>query len=261
MLFRDNFHISFGSIKSFVGTLLLGGVFVYVGSNFLWSSSKLIKFLRFWKLSRVEIIAPSSYPAYVENSTTVKNIERQICSGPGVIVFWGPPDSGKSSYAIRTCNALLKCGKIGGLVGINDKAFSDDIAWLNNAMGQKIMQENDKFSSVIPRENASYFERFFAFLLRRNKRVVILFDQFDNLLDHATKHSLLKFVKRLAEDSVKYDAYSVLLCVTNPTLAREILDVNGGKKIKSLQHPLDLKWGQDEILKYFGSSSPNDGVL
>lgn len=245
MLFRNNFNISFGSIKSFVGTpstwwYLLGGVFVYVGSNFLWSS-KWIKFLRFWKLSRVELIVPSSYPAYLENSTTVKNIERQICLGPGVIVFWGPPNSGKSSCAIRTCNALLKCGKIGGVVSIDNRTFSDDIVWLNNAMGEKIMQENDKFSSIIPLEKSSYLERFFAFLLRRNKRVVILFDQFDNLLDHSTKNSLLMFVKRLAEDSVKYDAYSVLLCVTNPILAREILDINGGKKIKSLQHSLDLK--------------------
>jgi hypothetical protein len=115
------------------------------------------------------------------------------------------------------------------------------------------MEGNNKLSSLIPfhdLEQVSYVEYFLSLILRRNQRVVILFDQFDNLVNQSSKPALLKFLTRLAEDSVKYDSYSVLLCVTDPMLAKEILDVNGHCKVRLLQTPHALKWGSHEISQY-----------
>ncbi len=57
---------------------------------------------------------------------------------------------------------------------------------------------------------------------------------------------------------MKHDAYNVLLCVIDPILADDILKLNGGQKIRLLQTPRALQWGDHEILKYFGSNPRNE---
>ena len=254
-----------GSIASTAWKSGINLAFVAVGGGLLYYFNyplikKLLKFRQFSGLSGKKLIVPAVFPIYVENPRTVGNIDKQIEVGPGVIVFWGPPDSGKTSYAIRTCNKLLQEGKIGGVIKINDSTFAEysgdgGVHWLNTAFGvDNLLLPNEKISDLIPScepSTASYFERFLSYFFRRNKRVVILFDQFDNVCEHSNSNAVLTFIKRLAEDSVLCNSYNVLLCVTNPKLAKEILQLNGGKKIRLLQKPRELQWGKDELTKYF----------
>ena len=194
-----------------------------------------------------------------ENPTTIDNISKQIQSGPGVVVFWGPPDSGKPSYAVRVCNKLLEENKIGGVVQVSDSTFEEvkgdgGVGWINTALNaDNLMGLNERISSLIPCNGPddSLYEQFMSFVFRRNKRVVILFNQFDNVCEHSSIKMVLTFIKRLAEDSVKHDSYTVFLCVTNPLIARDILNLNGGEKFRLLQKPRDLKWGDNELTKYF----------
>ena len=105
-----------GSIASTAWKSGINLAFVAVGGGLLYYFNyplikKLLKFRQFSGLSGKKLIVPAVFPIYVENPRTVGNIDKQIEVGPGVIVFWGPPDSGKSSYAIQTCNKFFQEGK------------------------------------------------------------------------------------------------------------------------------------------------------
>jgi hypothetical protein len=247
------------SAKSLAALAIGGGILYFLKERPEWRKFQQLR--RFAGLYGKQVREPAVFPVYVENRRTVENICTQIQNGPGVLVFWGPPDSGKTSYAIRTCNKLLLEKKIGGLVQINDSTFAEvegdgGAQWINTALGvSDLMGRNEKMSSLLTPCNArsdSLGERCLSYVFQRSKRVVILFDQFDNVCEHSNLDAVLKFIKRLAEDSVKHNSYCVLLCVTNPSLAYEILKLNGGKKIRLLQRPRDLQWGDSELSEYFG---------
>jgi len=251
----------------YMAVLAVGGGVLY-HLNLFSTLRKFLKFRRFARLYNDRLKTPAVFPVYVENPRTIGNIYTQIQNGPGVLVLWGPPDSGKSSYAIRACNELLLKTKIGGLVQVNDSTFAEvggdgGVQWINTALGvDNLMDCNDKISSVIPcnEPDDSWYDQILSLYFRRGKRVVILFDQFDNVCEHSNLTSVLKFIKRLAEDSVKHNSYCVLLCVTNPHLAKDILSLNGGKKIRLLQKPRDLQWTDSEISKYFAGISYSEKV-
>jgi hypothetical protein len=235
------------------------GVSVYVVWRFFFNS-KYGKFVRFALLTRYKLTEPAAYPIYVPHVKTIQNIQDQLLATvPGVVVLWGPPGSGKSSYAIRTCNSLLKTGKIGGIIKFNAKSFFEKDSdgghtWIHAAMNVEILNPMDNISSLIPcnLENSSYVDFSLSYLLRRHQRVVLLFDQFDNLATHGDKEALLLFITRLAEDSVLHNSYIVFLCIKEPSLAASILNLNGRSKIRLIQPPRDLKWGEDEIAQFFG---------
>lgn len=254
------------SVK-YVAVLVVGvGACYFLKERPEWRKFQQLR--RFAKLYGNQVREPAVFPVYVENRRTVENICTQIQNSPGVIVFWGPHDSGKTSYATRTCNKLLLEKKIGGLVQINDSTFAEvegdgGAQWINTALGANdLMGRNEKISSLIPcNENYDSFgERCLSYLFRHGKRVVILFDQFDHVCEHSNLLAVLKFVKQLAEDSVKHNSYCVLLCVTNPSLAGQILTLNGGKKLRLLQAPRDLQWRDRELSDYFGGEPYSEAV-
>lgn len=225
-----------------IGVLVVGGGILYYFN--MYSTLQTFRhYQQFATLYRKKLSNPAVFPVYVENPRTLGNISTQIQSGPGVLVLWGPPDSGKSSYAIRSCNKLLSNNEIGGVVKVNDSTFSEvdgdgGVRWFNTALGiDNLIKKNQKLSSIIPcnEPDDSWCDKILSYYFRRGKRVVILFDQFDNVLQHSNSESVLKFVKRLAEDSYNFNSYCVLLCVTNPKLAENIVNLNGRKKIRLLQ--------------------------
>ena len=80
---------------------------------------------------------------------------------------------------------------------------------------------------------------------------MILFDQFDNCIQHSNKENIKILIRQLAENSVECDSYVVIICINNIALANEILSLNGGKKIRLLQKPSDGKWTEAMINQYF----------
>jgi AAA+ ATPase superfamily predicted ATPase len=137
--------------------------------RFLWcsvSNSKLYMQYKWSRIVKQKLIPPHVYPVYVPKSKTLEKLEKEIRRGLGVIVFWGPPDSGKSSYAIRSCNKMLEENKIGGLVQVHGSIFvnhSDNGAsWLNDVIkGMPKLERNDTFSSLFPNkiDGASRLEK------------------------------------------------------------------------------------------------------
>ena len=257
----DFLSLNASRMAAVIPVCLVGAGFVYIAKRW-YLTSKLRRFNVFSGLYRSKLKVPAVYPVYVENRRTVENLSKELSQGPGVLVLWGPPDSGKSTYTIRTCNQLLVDGKIGGLIQLNDSTFAEcdsdgGVHWLNTALGHELLRKNEKMSALIPSNGPddSLYERIMSYFFRRNKRVVILLDQFDNVCEHSDMEKLFTFIKRLAEDSVKHDSYCVLLCITELSIARRVLALNGGKKIRLLQRPQDLKWGEEELEGYFGNTS------
>jgi hypothetical protein len=240
--------------------LLVGGGVLVVRR--LVISSRWYFLYNFSSRTKNKLIPPNCYPTYVEKISTIQNLRKEINNGLGVIVFWGPPDSGKSSYAIRCCNEMLENNELGGIIQVHGSTFVDEhdngAKWLNHALNlNNILKSNNYISNLFPYkgEGASFVDKLLSYWLYHNKRVVFLVDQFDRFCEHSNIDSVCRFIRTVAEDAVKFDTYCVLLCVSDKDTAAQILGLNDGRKIRLLQQPNELKWGEEEISQYFNKAN------
>jgi hypothetical protein len=236
----------------------LGTIFRYtLGFSALgilyWSLEPIVSnfaFVRQWRLNWVlekNLQESSSYPVYVEHKKTINNIMNEVMTGMGVLVLWGPPDSGKTSYAIKALNQLSKEGKIRGVLKIMDEKFKDGIDgegidWFNKVVGLKkpIFHSAEKISKIISKSWVDWICSMVG-RVTKGSQVVLFFDQFDNCIDSLSNiEPLLRFLKKTAEDACKHANYCVVVCVTDPHLAEKICNLNGKRKVRLIQMPEEL---------------------
>jgi hypothetical protein len=111
-------------------------------------------------------------------------------------------------------------GKIGGVLEVTGEgtpfAHKSLFPWLKSRLG-------------VPETYPAFFLGELISRDEKDKPVVIVFDQFDHLMAHDNCSS---FVTSMAENSVKEKSYTVLLVLTQRTLYQNILNWNGGQKIR-----------------------------
>mmetsp|Transcript_6859 Transcript_6859/g.10301 ORF Transcript_6859/g.10301 Transcript_6859/m.10301 type:complete len:313 (+) Transcript_6859:198-1136(+) len=170
----------------------------------------------------------------------------------GVRVLWGPHGCGKTTYTIHQCNELVKEGTLEGVVLMNEcrnneTAHTSD--WLNECLGHDILSKGNPLSSLFPHQPP--------------KHTVFIFDQFDNLYRKCQNKELLRVaIKSLAEDGEKHDSFLVVLCISDPDIAAEMLLLNGGRKIRLLDHePERMKWTESEVLEFLSDKALTDDQI
>ena len=181
---------------------------------------------------------------FVPHQSAVEQLKIKLMNKRGgVYLVAGPPGSGKSTYLMKAVEAAkAECGaslkfmyfSVGESLGLLSQ-FG-----LHNRMG-------------IPRDRPLY-----KYL---SVGTVIIIDQLDMniLLDEKTR----SYIRGLATDSRNSKRYSVMMCVSNYCVYREILDLNGQEKISAVfPNPLSLQWSESQmtlfISKTLGCWTPED---
>lgn len=167
----------------------------------------------------------------------------------GVRVLWGPPGCGKSTYTTHQCNELVKDSTLAGIVLLNECKNNKTVHtsdWLNECLGHNILSIGNPMSSLFPHHPP--------------KHTVFIFDQFDNLYRKCQNKELLRItIKSLAEDGEKHDSFLVVLCISDPEIAADMLLLNGGRKIRLLYHePKRMKWTKAEVLDFLSDKVLSD---
>lgn len=80
---------------------------------------------------------------------------------------------------------------------------------------------------------------------------VLIMDQMESITVTPELRGLLL---ELAVDSTMTKYYKVIIAVSNKLMAKEILKLNGGEKIRLLCKPADLMWGDDCVADYIRKS-------
>lgn len=196
-------------------------------------------FLTFISHSKLDV--PTQYRKSIPHEYTQrvisKNLDKKFgdnVSG-GVRICWCPPKCGKVPYIITECNRLKNDGTLAGVVLLREcmNNKSDTSTWLNKCIGHDVLSIGSPLSTL--------------FSHQPKKHTVFLFDNFDNIYRKCQDKQALKVaIKHLAEDGEKYDSFIVVLCISDPEIAAEILRLNGGKKIRLLD---EMKWSKENILK------------
>lgn len=189
---------------------------------------------------------PTQYRKFIPHEHTQmaisSNLDKKIganVSG-GVRILWGPPGCGKSTYTITECNRLKEDGTLAGLVLLREcmNNESETSTWLNKCIGHDVLSLGSPLSKL--------------FSHQPKKHTVFLFDQFDIIYRKCQDKQALKVaIKHLAEDGEKHDSFIVVLCISDPEIAAEMLRLNGGKKIRLIDHsPDEMKWSEEEVLEF-----------
>ena len=79
---------------------------------------------------------------------------------------------------------------------------------------------------------------------------MIVFDQVDNGPGRLNELSR-EYIVHLATDSRNSKVFSVIICVSNPETFQEILQLNGGDKIKSIfPYMGTMKWNYNQMEQF-----------
>lgn len=189
---------------------------------------------------------PTQYSKFIPHQHTLDTLSKNLDKGVGnnvsggVRILWGPPGCGKSTYTISVCNSLVYEKKINGVVLVNGNRnnIDDTALWLNKCLGYDILSEGNMLSALFPHQPP--------------KHTIFIFDQFDNLYRKCQNKDMLRVaIKSLAEDGEKHDSYIVVLCISDPNIAAEMLLLNGGQKIRLIDHsPVNMKWTKEEVVEF-----------
>lgn len=200
----------------------------------------------------VELFQLHPTNSYVAHEKFLGDIRENIFDElKGVKVVWAPPGYGKSTYLKRVCADLQR----------------DELIY-----GAKIMSHFRKHKDMplietlaigigFPPDIAPRFHTLSEIMHdKTDLPIVIVFDQFDHLMAQELDHAK-SFVVSLAEDSLQSKKYTVLLNVTEPKFAREILNWNGGQKISLFQDNVErleeYKWGVEHHNQLWRLSAEN----
>jgi hypothetical protein len=197
-------------------------------------------------ISQSMLNLPTEYTKFIPHEHTQRaiysHLDKKIgdnVSG-GVRILWGPPGCGKSTYTITECNRLKEDGTLAGVVLLRECMNNEceTSTWLNKCIGHDVLSLGSPLSTL--------------FSHQPKKHTVFLFDQFDNIYRKCQDKQALKVaIKHLAEDGEKHDSFIVVLCISDPEIAAEMLRLNGGKKIRLIDHsPNEMKWSEEEVLDY-----------
>ena len=186
---------------------------------------------------------------YTENRNFVEAVQKSILDPLcGIKVLWTPSGYGKSTYVRAVCSELQKQKKITGVIVLDAEGVKPSptlTAWLASKIGAPKAHLTSWFnhiSDLLP-------DRF------DEKPVLIVIDQFDHL-HYANK--VQSFVVSMAENSVLTKKYVVLLVVSNPDFASQILSWNGGEKIHSVDKDvLSFKWKEEHFEELWKAVASN----
>ena len=161
----------------------------------------------------------------------------------GVYLIAGPPGAGKSTYLLRAVEAVkAECG-----ASLKFMYFGvDKTVGLLSEFGL-----HDRIGIPRNRPLSKYL----------SEGTVIIIDHLDmnSLLDEKTR----SYIRGLATDSRNSRKSSVIMCVSNYDVYKEILWLNGGEKISAVfPDPLSLQWSEAQITlfvsKTLGFWTPED---
>lgn len=209
---------------------------------FMWKPFKQLYFSTLISQKKLDI--PTQYSVFIPHKYTMDSISDTLSTGDnvsgGVRILYGEPGCGKSTYTISECNRLVEKGVLAGLVLCNECRNNDTETsdWLNKCIGYEILSYGNPLSTL--------------FSHQPEKHTVFLFDQFDNLYRKCQDKEMLRVaIKSLAEDGEKHNSYIVVLCISDPAIAADMLLLNGGKKIRLIvDKPDQMRWSEAEVLKF-----------
>lgn len=237
----------------------MGGVMLSVGlicpavlkSDYV----KQVYFSTFISQSMLDI--PTQYTKFIPHEHTQRaissNLDKNIgdnVSG-GVRILWGPPGCGKSTYTSTECNRLKKDGIVAGVVLLREcmNNESETSTWLNKCIGHDVLSMGSPLSKL--------------FSHQPKKHTVFLFNQFDRIYRKCQNKQALKVaITHLAEDGEKHNSFIVVLCISDPEIAAEMLRLNGGQKIRLIdQSPDEMKWSEKEVRHFVSEKNLTDDQI
>lgn len=140
----------------------------------------------------------------------------------GAHVFTAPPGSGKTTYLRNYCNEFIKSGGYVKLFG--GELYSREI------FEQTFGDSNHNLFDLLP------------------KKSVIVLDQ----LEHNGKLSeeIKGLIRYLALESRRTAECNIILSMSDPQIAQEVLNLNGNDKIKQWGSSSDFEWSSEEVKEF-----------
>lgn len=171
---------------------------------------------------------------YIDNNPLQNDIKNSLLNDMrGVKVLCTPEGTGKTTAIKKVCRDIYRDGCVSGTIYIkctqNMLNFSNPRLWLSKYTGCQNIYKN-----------LSYY------INDSKKPLVLVFDDIDFEYTHPNFDIL---ISSLAHDSVLSKKYVVLISTSHPYLARRILNLNCGSKIKAVGIPSLYKWGENTLLE------------
>jgi hypothetical protein len=199
----------------------------------------------------------------VENTALQSAIEAALVNRLCALhVLYAPQDAGKTYATVRAVRRLQDERKIGGeLLKTDVCVYSTNVAHSIGALliedASTVNRFNDLhlwLKSTLRLSPALGCEKLWELLPQRvgddHKPVVLVLDQFNDAASHRHVNS---FITSLAAGCVKHKNLVVLVVVNNKPFHERILQMNGGRKIMSVQthNSSSLKWSREQLSVLF----------
>ena len=212
---------------------------------------------------------PKMYPEYVPHDDMISSIEYSCTSDGGVQILWGISGGGKSTYLKEALRNLVNEKKINGCIFVeplnihfNNNDNDGGSKFLNALIKDPdLLPPNEIFSHFLDRTLYSVgwqgyllrWKGFWASPYDRNKKTVLVFDQFDNNIPKSEEqnHFLNSWLKNLAEQSNKTDNLVVLIATTDEHLALRLINLNNRVKFKLVDHCKTFQWTSSQVSAFF----------
>lgn len=221
-----------------------------------------------------ELPVPKMYPLYVEQEQFCRNIKAAIDrEDGGIALVWGPPGNGKSTYIVDAIRSF-RCHLVIHADQAHIKAFPDNDddcgKWLNSILDtEELLEPDESFAALINKTfyhpdwwirlfYRTLWNKLFPTSLNQNLEnpVILYIDQFENCFSTKNAEYIKRCFKKLAEESVRYKRFIVILALKDPVVAREMYNINGGVKVFHITDDANNhKWSEKEVRQFFDGAS------
>lgn len=152
----------------------------------------------------------------------------------GVWIFGAPAGSGKATYLARQIDKFRSNYPHRKIVVFPDGISVIKDKKINDLLG---IPENEPLSRYLPHGT------------------IIILGHFD--ITESSLREAKENICELATDSRNSKKYSIIISVSNPKTMIDLLNINGGEKVRDLCHPRCIKWTSTEVTQYINKMFSN----